>query len=88
MPFELGLAVAMAKADPTGRQDTWFVLETVNRRIHKSLSDLNGTEVYIHGGKASGVFRELNNAFVRSERQPTMQQMQSVFENLRAMYPD
>jgi hypothetical protein len=87
MPFELGLAVAIAKVNPDARKDTWFVLESVNRRIQKSLSDLNGTEIYIHEGTVSGVFRELNNAFFRTQRKPTVRQMQSVFDSLKKNVP-
>src|SRR5437016_1104597 len=57
MPFELGLAVAFHWS--RSAKHTWFVLETEKWRIQKLLSDLNGTDVYIHGGTPDGVFREL-----------------------------
>jgi hypothetical protein len=56
MPFELGLAVAQ---DAGNRRQTWSVCETVPYRINKSLSDLNGTDVRIHGGTVRGVFGAL-----------------------------
>ena len=56
MPFELGLTVAAEKLHPN--KHTWFVLESKIRRVEKSLSDLSGTDVYIHDGKPLGVFRE------------------------------
>jgi hypothetical protein len=31
-------------------------------------SDLNGIEVYIHGGTVNGIFRELGTIFLRGER--------------------
>lgn len=62
MPFELGLAVAWDKLN--AGQHVWFVLEAKSRRLHKSLSDLGGTDAYVHGGKPKGVFRELGNALV------------------------
>ncbi len=62
MPFELGLAVSWAKLNP-GRH-TWFVLESKERRAQKSISDLSGTDLNIHGGTIEGVMRELCNAFV------------------------
>ena len=31
------------------------------------MSDLNGTDPYIHSGTVEGVFREMGNAFVRSK---------------------
>ena len=48
MPFELGLAVAWEKLNPG--QHVWFVFEARSRRLQKSLSDLGGTDVYVHGG--------------------------------------
>ncbi|MGA8764580.1 MAG: hypothetical protein WB562_17055 [Candidatus Sulfotelmatobacter sp.] len=70
MPFELGLTVALEKTAHPGH--SWIVCETVRRRINKSLSDLDGTDPYIHGGTIAGVFREMGNAFVGSRRQPTV----------------
>jgi hypothetical protein len=63
MPFELGLAVAWANLNP--KRHSWFVYESQNRRLQKSLSDLNGTDPNIHTGTVEGVMRELCNSFVR-----------------------
>lgn len=85
MPFELGLAVAWQKI---GRQrHTWFVFESKLRRAEKSLSDLSGTDVYIHNGKVRGVLRELCNAFVRIARQPTVRQMAAIHRGLVEVLP-
>ena len=84
MPFELGLAVAWDKLN-AGRH-VWFVLEAKSRRVHNSLSDLGGTDAYIHGGKPQGVFRELGNALVRTEHQPTVQQMNASTSVLSKYY--
>ena len=46
MGFELGLTVAWDRLLP-GRH-VWFVLESVNRRALKPLSDLAGTDVFIY----------------------------------------
>ncbi|HET8923444.1 MAG TPA: hypothetical protein VFN26_10670 [Candidatus Acidoferrum sp.] len=43
MPFELGLCVADANRS-AGQEQNWFVLEAVQNRINKSLSDLGGTD--------------------------------------------
>jgi hypothetical protein len=56
MPFELGLAVAHASLH---RQTSWYVCETVRHRANKSLSDLDGTDVRIHGGTIRGLFGAL-----------------------------
>src|SRR5580692_1878693 len=77
MPFELGLSVGIGKRG-------WIVCETVPHRIKKSLSDLDGTDVYIHGGTVQGVFRELCNAFVRNRRQPSVVEMMQIYRILRS----
>jgi hypothetical protein len=59
----------------------------VPHRINKSLSDLDGTDAYIHGGTVAGVFRELGNAFVGSARQPTVAEMGKIYRRLREQLP-
>jgi len=86
MPFELGLVLGWLKT--SGRSShTWFVFESVNRRVSKSLSDLDGTEAYIHDGRPKGMFRELGNALVRSADQPTVQQMRGIYRNIKIAAP-
>ena len=80
MPFELGLAVARAGRK---RQQCWYVCETVPHRIKKSLSDLDGTDVRIHGGTVKGVFGALCDIFVRKTRQPTVLEMYRGYLQLR-----
>jgi len=82
MPFELGLTVAQM-SQPGGLKHKWFVFERMPFRLQKSLSDLNGTDVYIHGGSVSGVFRELLSAFVRERRPPTVGQMTTIYEAVK-----
>lgn len=77
MPFELGLAVAWEKSNPT--KHTWFVFEEKSYRIQKSLSDLNGTDPQIHNGRVSDVLRELRNIFRRTRNQPTVPEMTSTY---------
>ena len=86
MPFELGLAVVWDQVDR--KRHNWFVFESVRHRVSKSLSDLDGTEVYIHEGTIRGVFRELCSAFVRQERQPTVAQMRLIYGDLRHSLPE
>jgi hypothetical protein len=86
MPFELGLAVAWENSQSAG-EHTWFVFETKLRRVNKSLSDLDGSDVYIHGGTVEGVFRQLGNAFVRAEAQPSVQEMRLILSDLRKEIP-
>lgn len=86
MPFELGLAVAHQMSTPPQPHD-WFVCEALGLRLLKSLSDLNGTDPYVHGGTIVGVFRELRNIFTRPGRQPTVQQMRRVYRHVRRSVP-
>jgi hypothetical protein len=84
MPFELGLTVALEK---TAHPDhAWVVCESMRHRISKSLSDLAGTDAYIHDGTIKGVFREVGNAFVGSNRQPTVTEMLQIYRVLRAQF--
>ncbi len=81
MPFELGITVALEKtAHP---EHEWVICESVRRRINKSLSDLDGTDAYIHNGTIKGVFREMGNAFVGSRRQPAVTEMMQIYRVLR-----
>jgi hypothetical protein len=84
MPFELGLTVALERS--AHAEHSWIVCETAPHRIKKSLSDLDGTDAYIHGGTVAGVFRELGNAFVGSSRQPTVTEMSQIYRLLRAQF--
>jgi len=85
MPFELGLAVAWEKVQQA--EHAWVVMETETYRLAKSLSDLNGTDPYIHGGTIKGVFREMGNAFERPGKQPTVQQMWRIYREVREKVP-
>jgi hypothetical protein len=82
MPFELGLTVALKSAKVP--KHAWVVCETVPRRINKSLSDLDGTDPYIHGGTVRGVFREMCKVFVRGRRNPTVLDMMEIYRALRS----
>jgi hypothetical protein len=86
MPFELGLVLGWLKTSRRSNH-TWFVFESVRRRASKSLSDLDGTDPYIHDERPRGVFRELGNALVRSADQPTVQQMTTVYRNIKTASP-
>ncbi len=86
MPFELGLTVALEKiAIP---KHEWIVCEAKPFRLKKSLTDLDGTDPYIHDGTIRGLFRELGNAFVRSRNQPTVDEMLKVYRTLRFNFRD
>src|SRR5271168_1568665 len=79
MPLELGLAIAWEKLHP--KRHTWFLWEAEPRRVQKSMSDLDGTDAYIHGGTVAGVLSELRNAFIRVGA-PPVQKMFAVYQSL------
>lgn len=84
MPFELGIAVAQ---DSLRGRERWYVCETLRRRVNKSLSDLDGTEVHIHGGTVKGLFATLCDVFVRKRRQPSLRQMYRIYRVLSKNLP-
>jgi hypothetical protein len=86
MPFELGLVLGWLKARPRSNH-TWFVFEAVRRRVSKSLSDLDGTDPYIHEERPRGLFRELGNALVRVADQPTVAQMYGIYRGIKIASP-
>jgi hypothetical protein len=79
MPFELGIAVAWSHINPKLHQ--WRVFEARQHRLTKSLSDLNGTDPYVHNGKVRGVLRALANAF-SEQSQPEFKRLQSVYRQV------
>lgn len=81
MPFELGLAVAWA--EHKGKAHRWFVFESKKFRALKSLSDINGTEVYIHDNRPIGVMRGLTNALARSNHKPTVLELQAIYRDVK-----
>ncbi len=81
MPFELGAAVGMA--EHSGYDHFWYAFDAKRYRAQKSLSDLNGTEVYVHEGRASGVLRCLTNALARSRHRPTVRDLQAIYRDVR-----
>ncbi len=85
MPFELGLAVAWQMQRPLSHM--WFAFERKPFRLNKSLSDLNGSDHFVHDGSISGVWRELLNAFSRADRQPTVDEMRGVYRTLLSAKP-
>lgn len=81
IPFELGLAVAIARLRRGGHQ--WFIFEAQPHRAWKSLSDLAGTDEYLHAGTPHGVLRALANALVRRPRQPTTAELDDIYRDVR-----
>ncbi|HEX4769912.1 MAG TPA: hypothetical protein VH351_03710 [Bryobacteraceae bacterium] len=83
MAFEAGLAVMYSLMNTTPGH-TYFIFESAGRRLQKSLSDLGGTDVYVHGGTAEGVLREISNALLSAKRRPTVDQMLGFLDRVRS----
>jgi hypothetical protein len=82
VPFELGLSVAKA-AGATSRH-RWFVFEARAHRLNRTLSDLDGTDPYIHNNKPGAVLRGVMNALVQHRKPPTLRELESMYRELRA----
>jgi hypothetical protein len=82
MPFELGLAVAVALS--ANRRHRWFLLDKVAHRAAKSLSDIGGTNVQIHDGRAPSVLKAVSNALARHRHRPTLQQLAAIYGDVAA----
>lgn len=82
MPFELGLAVCWSLIRP--RDHEWFLFEEMPHRLQRSLSDLNGTDPYIHNGAADRLLIELTNAFIRVTPQPPIEKLHRIHRLVHA----
>jgi len=81
MPFEFGLVVALQRS--WARSHRWYVFEAKPHRAEKSLSDLKGTDIYIHGGNPLGVLRQLTNVLIRRRHQPTVRELEAILQDLK-----
>lgn len=79
MPFELGVAVALSRL----RDHDCIVLDTVQHRLDKALSDIRGIDPYIYDGTPNGIFRALSNVFFRSGFSPRLAHFTRVFNRLK-----
>ena len=79
MSFEVGLAVATARWRPAHQ---WFLLEARPHRIQQTLSDLGGTDAYIHGDGPRQLLVALTDAMVRAAKQPTLDELYRLFQLL------
>jgi hypothetical protein len=79
MPFEVGLAVGTARWRPAHQ---WFVFEARLFRVQQTLSDLSGTDAYIHRGQARGLLIALSDALARATKQPTFDELDRTYRFL------
>ena len=80
MSFELGLAVAQSRQ--RGAAHEWVIFEEQPKRLPRTLSDLDGTDPYIHLGDPDRVLIELSNALVRVA-QPSLERLRDVHTAVR-----
>ena len=74
MPFELGQAVMLRAFQP---HDV-HVFESTRHRLALSMSDLGGIDPLIHGDDPRVVSRQVLGAFARTDRQPTLGELEIV----------
>ena len=67
----------------TGSGHEWFVFEGRPNRLKKSLSDLDGTDPYIHQGTADGVITALANALSRVRNRPKLSELREIHRDLK-----
>ena len=51
--------------------------------MKKSLSDLNGTDPYIHNYHPLGVLQELPNVLIRTKHRPTVVELEAILTDLK-----
>lgn len=81
MPFELGVAVERSRRP--GVRHEWVVFEEQPHRLQRTLSDLNGTDPYIHHGDPDRLLIELGNALVRDFAEPSLQRLREIHAVVR-----
>ena len=79
MPFELGLACAIAQR---GGNHKYLLLERVRYRLDRTLSDLKGRDPYIHGGSVRGMLSCLLEALGPPSGCPAIEQILNVERDL------
>jgi hypothetical protein len=86
--MELGMATiwgTLSQAGAVKPSHTWFVFASDRARIAQTLSDVGGIDLHIHDGTPQGVFREMGNAFVGSDR--SVEHMKLLFQALETALP-
>ncbi len=75
----MGLAVAISRWRPAHQ---WFLLEARPYRIQQTLSDLGGTDAYIHRDGARHLLIALSDALIKVGEQPTLEVLYRLFRLL------
>lgn len=80
MPFELGLACAIADLTPP---HAFILLEKHRFRLQRTLSDMNGLDPYIHDGNVRGVIECVLDALRPRTGAPTHADVFRLYRTLR-----
>jgi len=83
MPFELGIAVAIALAQQRVKTHQFRIFEREPHRLQQSLSDVLGHDPYIHRGCAQGVLECLLDVFPDLPAAPDLSEMRRLCKDLR-----
>jgi hypothetical protein len=81
MPFELGVAVTWSVLQPKFHE--WFVFEEQPHRLQRSLSDVSGTDPYIHHSDPEQILVQTCNVFVRTAARPSVEELGVVLAAVR-----
>lgn len=73
MPFELGLACAVANLGQRRPRHAFVLLERRRYRLQRTLSDLNGFDPYIHNGTVAGTIESIMDALQPTSGAPSAQ---------------
>lgn len=86
MPFELGLAVAIARR--AARPRRFFLLERERHRLARTLSDLGGFDQLVYGQTPERLTELRHAHFVGSAPRPDRRQVKQVHEAVREVLPE
>jgi hypothetical protein len=85
MPFELGMAVAIARRSRRPRK--FFLLERERHRLTRTLSDLGGFDQLVYGDAPDRILQLLHAHFDGPAPRPDMKAVKRVHEAVRRLLP-
>jgi hypothetical protein len=80
MPFELGMACALAQLT---KRHSYLLFERQRYRLQRTLSDLNGRDPYIHGGTIRGTIQCVLDALRAQSRGPDSREVFQLYRTLK-----